>query len=117
MMMMMMTMMILILLILQALFYISVDALKSDKILVMIAGSFRGGPLAWKSLKLHMLDYYEADLLIVGPETASDYVKPLREIANYVFDFPDRDDWGITIIYTIHTSLFILILHYTRAIL
>ena len=102
---------------LQAL-YISVDGLKSDKILVMIAGSFRGGPLAWRSLKLRVLDYYEADLCIIGPDTASDYVKPLRNMATYVFDFPDRDDWGITINITIHYSLFILMLiHDTRTVL
>lgn len=86
-------MMIIILLIL-TIFVVNGDDVIKDRVLICMAGSLRGGPLAWSSLKKRVLDYYKADLLVIGPDTQSEYVKPLRSIAKFVFEFPDRSDWG-----------------------
>lgn len=85
--------MIIILLIL-TIFVVNGDDVIKDRVLICMAGSLRGGPLAWSSLKKRVLDYYKADLLVIGPDTQSEYAKPLISIATFVFEFPDRSDWG-----------------------
>lgn len=68
-------------------------------VLVIVNGQLRGGPIAWRSLEQYVLNYYNADLALIGPplmkhETA---VKKLVHRAKYVWVVEEYDDWGVVL--------------------
>jgi hypothetical protein len=75
-------------------------AFKTNKTLVVLMGSLRGGEHAWSTLTEHVLDANHADLaLLLGDTTTStrrDIYQnaSLLHRAKYHWTFPEYDDWA-----------------------
>ena len=69
---------------------------KSNRVLVIVNGQLRGGIIAWQSLKQFVLDFYNADLALIGPPPVSTNpnVSFLYSLATYVWEVPEYEDWG-----------------------
>jgi hypothetical protein len=71
-----------------------------NKVLVIINGEIRGGSAAYNSTIKYLLDFYHADLAIIGPgrlqhdNAEGEY---LRLRAKYYWILPEMDDYGIYI--------------------
>jgi len=63
----------------------------SMRALVIIFGQLRGGPLAWESLLRFVLDFYRADLAIVGTPSNESTSLPIRERALYTWKINSSD--------------------------
>jgi len=69
----------------------------SNRTLVIVMGSLRGGELAWESMYKNLLDVNSADLaLVIGSMAKNDETNPssLYERAKYLYEFPEYEDWG-----------------------
>eukprot|EP00199_Chlamydomonas_sp_CCMP681_P001398 CAMPEP_0119104672 /NCGR_PEP_ID=MMETSP1180-20130426/2824_1 /TAXON_ID=3052 ORGANISM="Chlamydomonas cf sp, Strain CCMP681" /NCGR_SAMPLE_ID=MMETSP1180 /ASSEMBLY_ACC=CAM_ASM_000741 /LENGTH=682 /DNA_ID=CAMNT_0007089493 /DNA_START=220 /DNA_END=2268 /DNA_ORIENTATION=+ len=75
----------------------------SDRVLVILIGTPRGGPLAWKSLKKHVLVPLHADLMLYFGKSDPNiehnnisfaYWKDLHDMAQHVFFEDEHSDWG-----------------------
>ena len=62
------------------------------RVLVIVAGQMRGGPLAWRSLNLHLIRPNQADLAIIGPGLQPQHQRLLN--VKYVWNVTDYKDWG-----------------------
>ncbi|KAK3276572.1 hypothetical protein CYMTET_15357 [Cymbomonas tetramitiformis] len=68
----------------------------TSRTLVIVNGSPRGGELAWRSLKLNVLDRYKADLALLAPPPASDLrASTLDRAAKYRWTVPEQSDWAL----------------------
>jgi glycoprotein-N-acetylgalactosamine 3-beta-galactosyltransferase len=66
---------------------------KSNRTLVVLIGSVRGGEGTWKSLYEHLLDPNQADLaLMLGK--MPDWSASLYNRAKFVWEFDEYDDWS-----------------------
>lgn len=65
---------------------------KHRDVLVVMFGNMRGGPLAWGSLKQHVLNPYNADLALLTDLNQCDSV--LKNWAKFMWDVPEVSDWG-----------------------
>ena len=64
------------------------------KYLVILAGSPRGGTLAWKSLNKYVLNYLDADLAVCYGSKFSNYeTKYLENLAKFKWIFDEPDNW------------------------
>ena len=57
--------------------------------LVIVCGTLRGGPMAWRSLQRYVLDHYRADLALIGPPDNRSETAPLRSLATFNWNIPD----------------------------
>lgn len=62
------------------------------KTLVIGLGQIRGSYFAWNSMIENLLYPYNADLALLIPEKSEYSI--LHEIAEYIWDVPEYDDWG-----------------------
>ncbi len=70
---------------------------KNYSVLVIVNGQLRGGNIAWNSMQEHLLDFYHADLALIGPPftpTEDKDLIALRNRAKFVWTQPELDDWG-----------------------
>jgi hypothetical protein len=66
----------------------------TNKTLVVMIGSLRGGERTWSSAYKHLLDFNSADLaLMVGVVQNKTGKSPYLR-AKYVWEFPEYDDWA-----------------------
>lgn len=66
----------------------------APRVLVVLIGQPRGGNLAWKSLRKHLLRPYNAHLaLFFTDESPTDTL--LHKMAQYVWTVPEYEDWGV----------------------
>jgi hypothetical protein len=72
-------------------FPLSGEQMKTGRILVILFGQPRGGPIAWKSLKTQVLDVLNADLATLFTKTAPPF---LDSITKYTWIIPELGDWG-----------------------
>lgn len=71
----------------------------SNKTLVIVIGSLRGGEVCWKSMYRNLLDENNADLaLMIGnistSGTSTSIVSSMYKRAKHVWAFPEYDDWS-----------------------
>jgi hypothetical protein len=67
---------------------------KNSSVLVIVYGTLRGGPVAWSSLQHFVVDYYNADLALLGPEDARNGTESLRQRAKFIWTLPEYEDWA-----------------------
>ena len=69
---------------------------RRSSVLVIVNGQLRGGPLAWASFQDKVLDFYGADLALIGPpfDERDNDTFILRDRATYIWTYPDFPDWG-----------------------
>lgn len=70
---------------------------QKGKVLVIINGQLRGGPVAWSSMEKKLLDFYGADLALIGPPISikEQVAASLRQRAKYIWTVPEYEDWGV----------------------
>jgi len=84
---------------------VSAPSLHSDRVLAILIGNPRGGPLAWKSLNTHVLTPLKADLMLYfGKSDARSennvsfpYWADLHDMAKYIFFEREHNDWGVVL--------------------
>ncbi|KAK3250291.1 hypothetical protein CYMTET_40341 [Cymbomonas tetramitiformis] len=71
----------------------------SPRVLVVVYGQLRGGRLAWRTLTKRILEYYTADLALLGPPKAdqTNRASYLHQKAKYVWDVDEKPDWGVVL--------------------
>lgn len=76
-------------------------AARPGPVLVILNGQLRGGPVAWSSLQENLLDFYNADLALIGPpfnsSQAGQASESLRRRAKYIWTVPEYSDWGVVL--------------------
>jgi hypothetical protein len=65
----------------------------SNKTLVVILGSLRGGEKSWQSMYTHLLDKNNADLALMIGQGGNKSWSPYQR-AKYIWEFPEYDDWA-----------------------
>jgi hypothetical protein len=65
----------------------------TNKTLVVIIGSLRGGEMSWQSMYKHLLDENNADLALMIGEGGNKSLTPYLR-AKYVWEFPEYEDWA-----------------------
>ncbi len=68
---------------------------EANKVLVIITGSVRGSDLAHKSLELHLLKPYNADLFLCTGES-DDHSPYIYQLATYLHEYPLSENWRTT---------------------
>lgn len=63
-------------------------------VLVVLYGQLRGGPISWNSMERYLLDYYSADLALLGPQDTNADTLRIRIRAKYIWEVKEYDDWG-----------------------
>jgi hypothetical protein len=78
--------------------------MKSNRTLVIIIGTLRGGEEAWTSMYQNLLEPNFADLALLVPKNTSRSSSSLFEHAKFVWEHNEYDDWGVGIDETIGGS-------------
>ena len=72
-----------------------VGSSRTNKTLVVVIGSLRGGELAWRSMYAHLLDLNSADLAItISNDALNATTASLVRRARYVWTHEEYEDWG-----------------------
>ena len=71
-----------------------VGSSRTNKTLVVVIGSLRGGELAWRSMYAHLLDLNSADLAItISNDALNATTASLVRRARYVWTHEEYEDW------------------------